>query len=193
METFPQHDRRWTGGPLRLGLFGANRPLKNFLSGAAAAVEMARRLHVPIELLLSSGRSEGCDARALDEMTENIANLRVTRAGWLPWPAFRRLLRTVDLVFQVSYTETFNVVSADAIAEGVPVVVSDAILESYLAPTSFALEGAQVRKGTWLLAMRVLDDDLWSQVKSGELTGLSMGGSAARLPEPAAGSASART
>ncbi len=67
------------------------------------------------------------------------------------------------------------------------------ILESYLAPTPFALEGAQVRKGTWLLAMRVLDDDLWSQVKSGELTGLSMGGSAARLPEPAAGSASART
>lgn len=67
------------------------------------------------------------------------------------------------------------------------------ILESYLAPTSFALEAAHVRKGTWLLAMRVLDDDLWSQVKNGELTGLSMGGSAARLPEPAAGSASART
>ena len=42
-------------------------------------------------------------------------------------PSFRRLLRTVDLVFQVSYTETFNVVTADAIAEGVPVVASDAI------------------------------------------------------------------
>jgi len=126
-ETFPQHDRRWQGGALRLGLFGANRPLKNFLSGAAAAVEMARRLRVPIELLLSSGRNEGGDVRAFDEMTENIANLRVTRTGWLPWPSFRRLLRTVDLVFQVSYTETFNVVTADAIAEGVPVVVSDAI------------------------------------------------------------------
>jgi Glycosyl transferases group 1 len=126
-ETFPHHDRRWQGGALRLGLFGANRPLKNFLSGAAAAVEMARRLRVPVELLLSSGRNEGGDARALDEMTEHIANLRVTRTGWLPWPSFRRLLRTVDLVLQVSYTETFNVVTADAIAEGVPVVASDAI------------------------------------------------------------------
>ena len=126
-ETFPQNDRHWTGGPLRLGLFGANRPLKNFLSGAAAAVELARRLRVPIELLLSSGRNEGGDARALDEMTEHVANLRVTRVGWLPWPSFRRLLRTVDLVFQPSYTETFNVVTADAIAEGVPVVASDAI------------------------------------------------------------------
>ncbi len=126
-ETFPQHDRHWQGGALRLGLFGANRPLKNFLSGAAAAVELARRLRVPIELVLSSGRNEGGDVRALDEMTEDIANLRVTRTGWLPWPSFRRLLRTVDLVLQVSYTETFNVVTADAIAEGVPVVASDAI------------------------------------------------------------------
>jgi site-specific DNA-adenine methylase len=57
------------------------------------------------------------------------------------------------------------------------------ILESYLAPTSFTLDGTQVRKGTWLLAVRVLDDDLWGQIKSGELTGLSMGGSAARHPE----------
>lgn len=63
------------------------------------------------------------------------------------------------------------------------------ILESYLAPTSFALDGAQIRKGTWLLAVRVLDDKLWTQIKNGELTGLSMGGSAARLPEPAARSA----
>jgi glycosyltransferase involved in cell wall biosynthesis len=126
-ETFPRHDRRWQGGALRLGLFGANRPLKNFLSGAAAAVELARRLHVPIELLLSSGRNEGGNFRALQEMTENIANLRVVQTGWLPWPSFRRLVRTVDLVFQVSYTETFNVVTADAIAEGVPVVASEAI------------------------------------------------------------------
>jgi glycosyltransferase involved in cell wall biosynthesis len=126
-ESFPRHDRRWEGGALRLGLFGANRPLKNFLSGAAAAVVLARELHVPIDLLLSSDRNEGADGRALDEMTENIANLRVTRTGWLPWSSFRRLLRTVDLVFQVSYTETFNVVTADSIAEGVPVVASDAI------------------------------------------------------------------
>jgi glycosyltransferase involved in cell wall biosynthesis len=126
-ETFPQHDRHWQGGPLRLGLFGANRPLKNHLSGAAAAVELARRLRVPVELLVSSGRNEGGNTNALDEMTENIPNLRVTRTGWLTWPPFRRLVRTVDLVFQVSYTETFNVVAADAIAEGVPVVGSEAI------------------------------------------------------------------
>ncbi len=56
------------------------------------------------------------------------------------------------------------------------------ILESYLAPASFEVSGTQVRKGTWLLAVRVLDDDLWTQIKNGELTGLSIGGSAIRNP-----------
>jgi site-specific DNA-adenine methylase len=57
------------------------------------------------------------------------------------------------------------------------------ILESYLAPTSFSLDGAQVKKGTWLLAVRVLDEELWAQIKNGDLTGLSIGGSAARSAE----------
>jgi site-specific DNA-adenine methylase len=59
------------------------------------------------------------------------------------------------------------------------------ILESYLAPVSFQLDGADVRKGTWLLAIRVLADDLWSAIKAGEITGLSIGGSAARSPDAA--------
>jgi site-specific DNA-adenine methylase len=54
------------------------------------------------------------------------------------------------------------------------------ILESYLAPAPFELDGTQVRKGTWLLAVRVLDDELWAQIKAGELTGFSIGGSAVR-------------
>jgi site-specific DNA-adenine methylase len=54
------------------------------------------------------------------------------------------------------------------------------IIESYLAPVDFEIAGARVKKGTWLLAVHVLDDELWELIKSGELTGLSMGGSARR-------------
>lgn len=43
-----------------------------------------------------------------------------------------------------------------------------------------------IAKGTWLLAVRVLSDDLWRRVKDGELTGFSIGGSARRVPEPTA-------
>ena len=57
------------------------------------------------------------------------------------------------------------------------------VLESYLAPTDFEMGEVKVRKGTWLLAVRILSDALWEQVKAGELTGFSIGGSARRRPE----------
>lgn len=57
------------------------------------------------------------------------------------------------------------------------------ILESYLAPAAFELDGTRVKPGTWLLAVRVVDDDLWRQIKAGELTGFSIGGSALRAPD----------
>jgi len=60
------------------------------------------------------------------------------------------------------------------------------ILESYIAPASFDLNGVPVRAGTWLMGVRVLDDDLWAAVKSGDMTGFSIGGSAVRKPDPTA-------
>jgi len=56
-------------------------------------------------------------------------------------------------------------------------------LESYLAPVDFELNGQKVKKGTWLVRVRVLDDGIWKRVQSGELTGFSIGGSAIRRPD----------
>lgn len=50
------------------------------------------------------------------------------------------------------------------------------IMECYIAPGDFNFHGQDVRKGTWLLAVRVLDDDVWKEVKKGEITGFSIGG-----------------
>jgi site-specific DNA-adenine methylase len=58
------------------------------------------------------------------------------------------------------------------------------VLESFLAPIDFDLAGVAVRKGTWLLGVHVISDELWGQVKDGTLTGFSIGGSARRHPEP---------
>jgi DNA adenine methylase len=65
------------------------------------------------------------------------------------------------------------------------VLVNDQVkvLECYLAPVDFELAGVSVRKGTWLLGVRVLSDELWAQVKDGGLTGFSIGGSARRIAE----------
>lgn len=61
------------------------------------------------------------------------------------------------------------------------------VLESYVAPVDFEIAGVPVKKGTWLLGVRVLSDELWEQVKDGKLTGFSIGGSARRVPEPTRG------
>jgi hypothetical protein len=60
------------------------------------------------------------------------------------------------------------------------------ILESYIAPTDFEVGDQPVKKGTWLMAVHVLDDELWKAAKAGELTGFSIGGSAVRTPDPGA-------
>jgi DNA adenine methylase len=55
------------------------------------------------------------------------------------------------------------------------------ILENYLAPCDFTAEnGELVKEGTWLQGRRYRDDEIWQRIKQGELTGLSIGGSAIR-------------
>src|SRR5579862_775610 len=49
----------WRGGALRIGAFGATRPLKNFMSAAGAALEIGRNLKTDLEIWMSAGRTEG--------------------------------------------------------------------------------------------------------------------------------------
>jgi len=55
------------------------------------------------------------------------------------------------------------------------------ILESYIAPTDLNIGGQTVKKGTWLMAFRVLCDSIWGAIKDGTLTGLSIGGTGLRI------------
>jgi len=51
------------------------------------------------------------------------------------------------------------------------------VLESYVAPVDFEVDGGTpVKKGTWLLKLYVDNDDLWDKVSSGEYNGFSIQG-----------------
>jgi DNA adenine methylase len=52
------------------------------------------------------------------------------------------------------------------------------ILESYIAPVDFTINGMHVKKGTWLMAARVVDPKLWQACKDGRFTGWSIEGDA---------------
>ena len=122
--------KSFCGGPLRVGVFGATRPLKNLMSAAGAALELARNLRVPLELWLSAGRAEGGGEYvmgALKEMLNGLPGVTLMFNGWQSWPNFRKTIAHMHLLLQPSYTESFNMVTADGVAEGVASVVSDAI------------------------------------------------------------------
>ena len=56
------------------------------------------------------------------------------------------------------------------------------VLESYIARSDTEINGVAIRKGTWLMAVRILDDETWAGVKSGTITGFSIGGRGHREP-----------
>ncbi len=120
----------FSGGTLRIGVFGATRPLKNLMSAAGAALEISRTLRVPLELWLSGGRTEGGGEgvlAAVKEMLAGLPHVNLVLNGWQSWPKFRNTVRHMHLLLQPSYTESFNMVTADGVAEGVASVVSSAI------------------------------------------------------------------
>lgn len=61
------------------------------------------------------------------------------------------------------------------------------ILESYITKQEETYGDEIVKKGSWLMAVRVKDDAMWEEVKKGDLTGFSIGGMATRIKEKAAG------
>lgn len=126
----PRHQPYHHGDTLRMGVFGATRPLKNLMSAAAAALDVARGFHAPLELWLSAGRAEGGGETvlaAVQEMLAGLPGVTLHLSGWESWPAFRRTVSHMHLLMQPSYTESFNMVTADGVVEGVASVVSDAI------------------------------------------------------------------
>ena len=124
-----QKRERYKAGTLRIGAFGATRALKNLMTAAGAAVQIANARRSDLEFWISSGRNEGAGSviDAVRQMTGGLPHVKLVENGWQTWPQFRQTVRHMHLLLQPSYTESFNVVTADGAAEGVPSVVSNAI------------------------------------------------------------------
>ncbi len=136
------HDRN--PDTLDIGCFGAIRPLKNHLEQAVAAVLFARQLGVCLAFHINAGRIEGKGEpvlKALRSLFARTPHTHLVEHEWLSHDRFLHLCKTMDLGLQVSFSETFNIVAADLVNEGVPVVGSSQIPwlpEAYVARTTSA-------------------------------------------------------
>ncbi|WP_016886617.1 MULTISPECIES: XkdF-like putative serine protease domain-containing protein [Bacillus] len=51
------------------------------------------------------------------------------------------------------------------------------VVESYVAPADFEVNGETIKKGSWVLVTKA-SDEVWEQIKKGDITGYSMAGTA---------------
>lgn len=116
-------------GVIKIGNFGATRVLKGNLTACAAAIEISKKLDMPVEFWLSAGRVDGGQSilHAIKQLTSNMPNFQVKYKEWSPWEQFRTFVGTMDLNMQVSLSESFNIVLADSLWGGVPVLASEVI------------------------------------------------------------------
>lgn len=154
-DTKIQPEKHWHNtSPIRIGAFGAVRPEKNFMTAAAAAVLIQKLLKINVELHMSAGGEGGGERtqRAISQLIAGDKNVSLVLHNWCLWPDFIQLVGQMDLLLQPSYTESFNMVTADGILMGVPSVVSPAIdwaPYSWMADSDNATEIA--KKGVELL------------------------------------------
>jgi len=114
-----------------IGCFGSTRPLKNQLMQALAAIRFADELGKSLRFHINgSSRVEQLGApvlRNLIALFEWSGRHRLIEHPWLEHEDFVDLCATMGLGMQVSLSETFNFVSVDLVASGVPVVTSPEI------------------------------------------------------------------
>jgi glycosyltransferase involved in cell wall biosynthesis len=114
-----------------IGCFGAIRPMKNQLLQAMAAIEFSRESGYNLRYHINAPRVEQAGDSALKNIRALFAGLDETyelvEHDWMEHHEFIHLVRQMDIGLQVSFSETFNIVAADLVSNGVPVVGSEEI------------------------------------------------------------------
>lgn len=136
-----EYHSMWPKAHLDIGCFGAIRPLKNQLLQAMAAIKFAKQMNKSLRFHMNVSRTETGGQPVLKNILELFSNpshnaVLIQHEWHEPEDFIRQLEMKMDIGMQVSLTETFNVVSADYVTAGIPVVASKEV--SWLNPFSKA-------------------------------------------------------
>lgn len=112
-----------------IGCFGAIRPMKNTYQQALAAIDFASnigkklRFHVNSSRVEQNGNNVLKNLEALFEYSEH----ELVHHRWYKHNDFLEAVSQMDMCMQVSFSESFNIVTADSVTAKVPVVCSEDI------------------------------------------------------------------
>ena len=121
-------DKYWVD----VACFGAVRPLKNHMLQAVAALKFARTVNKQLRFHINSGRIEMTGDPVMNSLRgffQHLADEGHELIGheWAPRGEFLVTCAQMDIGMQCNFSETFNIVSADLISQGVPVMGSSEI------------------------------------------------------------------
>jgi hypothetical protein len=118
---------------VNIGCFGAIRPLKNHLVQAIASLKFAHKLGKKLRFHINASRIEMQGSPVLHNIKGLFEQLDGTGHElighpWMPKNEFKQMIASdIDIGIQVSFSETFNIVAADLLSQGVPVLGSKEI------------------------------------------------------------------
>ena len=112
-----------------IGCFGAIRPLKNHLLQAFAAIGFANKIGKKLRFHVNAGRIEMQGQPAINNLKNVFQQLAGTghelvNHQWRPREEFLDLCAEMDIGMQCNFSETFNIVGADIISQGVPLIAN---------------------------------------------------------------------
>lgn len=122
---FHKH-KKFNAGVINVGCFGAIRPLKNILSQGVAALQFARINGLDLRFHINGNRVEdgGPVLKNLRALFAHDAHAELVEHDWANHNHFIHTIHKMDLHLSASLTETFSIVTADAVSQGVPIVTS---------------------------------------------------------------------
>jgi len=114
---------------INIGIFGAIRMLKNHAVQAIAAIKAAEDMGKILKLYINdlindAGHNILSNIRQI--FGENGKHKLIVQK-WKSGQEYFNLIKLMDLGMQVSFTESFNIVAADFIVNGVPIVVGKTV------------------------------------------------------------------
>lgn len=117
---------------INIACFGAYRPLKNHLQQAFIALRYAQSIGKKLRFH-TNARIDSAGAQPIKNVSHLLkaVGAELVVHDWEDRETFLKSTQDVDLLLQVSISETFNIVAADAVLVGTPILVSKEISWAY--------------------------------------------------------------
>jgi hypothetical protein len=129
IKEFSRESCRVSRSEINVGCFGAIRPMKNQYGQALAAIDFAERIGRRLRFHVNASRTEQAGDNALKNMLALFEGSRheLVLHPWYGHDEFLKVASTMDVGMQASFSESFNIVTADFVTAGVPILAADDI------------------------------------------------------------------